>query len=81
MNKLSDRVRPDCEAAPWVIEEIKKLEIDANRYRWLRKQQWYNSKLAVVTNPKQSVKLGRHLPSLDYLDEIIDTEIELENKL
>ena len=24
--KLSDRVRPNCEAAPWVIEEIKKLE-------------------------------------------------------
>lgn len=23
---LSDRVRPNCEAAPWVIEEIKKLE-------------------------------------------------------
>jgi hypothetical protein len=24
--KLSDRVRPDVEAAPWVVEEIKKLE-------------------------------------------------------
>ena len=24
--KLSDRVRPNCEAAPWVIDEIKKLE-------------------------------------------------------
>lgn len=24
--KLSERVRPDCEAAPWVIKEIKKLE-------------------------------------------------------
>ena len=23
---LSDRIRPDCEAAPWVIEEVKKLE-------------------------------------------------------
>ena len=22
--KLSDRVRPNCEAAPWVIDEIKK---------------------------------------------------------
>lgn len=26
MAKLSDRVRPDVEAAPWVIEEIKELE-------------------------------------------------------
>lgn len=24
--KLSDRVRPNCEAAPWVIEEIKRIE-------------------------------------------------------
>ena len=23
---LSDRIRPDVEAAPWVIEEVKKLE-------------------------------------------------------
>lgn len=25
---LSDRIRPDVEAAPWVIEEVKKLEND-----------------------------------------------------
>lgn len=24
--KLSDRLRPNCEAAPWVIDEVKKLE-------------------------------------------------------
>jgi len=24
--KLSERIRPNCEAAPWVIEEIKVLE-------------------------------------------------------
>ena len=23
---LSDRIRPNCEAAPWVVEEVKKLE-------------------------------------------------------
>ena len=26
--KLSDRVRPNVEAAPWVVEAIKKLEIE-----------------------------------------------------
>ena len=26
MTKLSDRIRPNSEAAPWVVEEIKKLE-------------------------------------------------------
>lgn len=24
--KLSERIRPDCEAAPWVIEEIERME-------------------------------------------------------
>ena len=26
MSKLSERVRANCEAAPWVVKEIKKLE-------------------------------------------------------
>ena len=26
--KLSERVRPDCELAPWVIDEIKRLEFE-----------------------------------------------------
>lgn len=26
--KLSERVRPDCELAPWVIDEIKRLELE-----------------------------------------------------
>lgn len=29
--KLSDRIRPDVEAAPWVIEEVKKLEQELAR--------------------------------------------------
>ena len=30
---LSDRLRPDCEAAPWVIEEVKMLELENARLR------------------------------------------------
>lgn len=30
---LSDRLRPDVEAAPWVIEEVKKLEAENARLR------------------------------------------------
>ena len=26
--KLSERVRPECELAPWVIDEIKRLEFE-----------------------------------------------------
>ena len=36
--KLSERVRPDCEAAPWVVEEIKRLERELfDAYLELRK--------------------------------------------
>jgi len=36
--KLSERVRPDCEAAPWVVEEIKRLERElSDAYLELRK--------------------------------------------
>lgn len=31
--RLSDRLRPDSEAAPWVIEEVKKLEAENARLR------------------------------------------------
>lgn len=30
---LSDRIRPDVEAAPWVIEEVKKLETKLENYK------------------------------------------------
>jgi hypothetical protein len=37
--KLSDRLRPDVEAAPWVIEEVKKLEKElGDAYLEMRKQ-------------------------------------------
>lgn len=52
-----------------VIEQERK---DAERYRWLRKQHWSDSHLAVVYAPKDSVKLGRNCPSLELLDESID---------
>jgi hypothetical protein len=36
--KLSDRLRPNSEAAPWVVEEVKKLEKElADAYLELRK--------------------------------------------
>jgi BarA-like signal transduction histidine kinase len=36
--KLSDRVRPNSEAAPWVIDEIKKLEVELADERTKRTQ-------------------------------------------
>lgn len=31
--KLSDRIRPNCEAAPWVIDEVRQLEADNAQLR------------------------------------------------
>jgi hypothetical protein len=49
--------------------------IDAQRYRWLRAQHWNESNMAVVCDPKKSVKLGYDCPSGERLDEIIDASI------
>lgn len=46
--------------------------VDAERYRWLRQQDWFSGPLAVVRDPKQAIKLGHDLPSLDRLDAAID---------
>lgn len=35
MSKLSDRIRPDCEAAPWVVKEVKKLEQELEKWKTL----------------------------------------------
>lgn len=44
----------------------------ADRYRWLRAQNWNESELCVVADPKRSLKLGCDCPSGKRLDEAID---------
>lgn len=58
-------------AAPAVPDDVVK---DAERYRVLRTMHWSNSPLCVVTNPKDSVKIGSYCPSEERLDEILDDE-------
>jgi hypothetical protein len=57
--------------------EAKFLEILGNdqRYRWLRAQHWSSGLLAVVAEPKDSIKLGCDCPSLERLDKFIDSAI------
>ena len=52
--------------------EIERLRTDAERYRWLRKQHWSESDIAVVISPKKHTRLGAILPSLELLDDTID---------
>lgn len=44
----------------------------AARYRCLRAQHWSSSPLAVVSQPKEAVKLCHDCPSLERLDEMVD---------
>lgn len=48
---------------------------DAERYRWLRSQVWFDNTLCVVLRPKDSTKLGTFCPSFDLLDGAIDDAI------
>lgn len=55
-----------------LIAENESLRKDAERYRWLRVQHWNSSVMAVVFDPKHSVKLGADCPSDLRLDVAID---------
>ena len=51
------------------------MQRDAERYRWLRLQDWDTSRLAVVANPRAALKLGHDAPSRDRLDAMIDVHL------
>lgn len=55
--------------------ENKALRADAERYRWLREQNWHDSDLCVVRRPRQAIKLGYDCPSVERLDEFCDAAI------
>ena len=50
-------------------------ELNANRYLHVRAQHWSSSRLCVVMNPKDAVKLGHNCPSGDLLDFEIDQDM------
>ena len=52
--------------------EIAAMRKDAERYRWLRAQHWSTSRLAVVCDPRHSIKLGYFAPSESLLDHEVD---------
>ena len=60
------------EVALELLAENETLRKDADRYRWLREQNWAISEMAVATYPKESIKLGYDCPFGDRLDSAID---------
>jgi hypothetical protein len=56
--------------------EVEALRQDAERYRWLRQQDWFEGDLCVLRDPKRSLTsgagLGADCPSHERLDAAID---------
>ena len=55
-----------------VLEQLRRMAGDAERYRKLRAMHWNESPLCVVADPKQAVRLGYDCPSGDRLDALLD---------
>ena len=55
-----------------VVEQFRRMEKDAERYRWLRVQHWSDSSLCVVAHPRSNLRLGTYCPSAEALDELAD---------
>ena len=60
-----------CDVCYWRKRAQDNLQ-DAQRYRKLRAQPWSDGRLAVVRNPKESVRLGAFCPSHELLDAEVD---------
>lgn len=59
--------------------ELESLKRDAARYRWLREQHWEKNTLSVVVRPRTNCTLGTIIPTGDYLDSLVDTEMFLSS--
>jgi hypothetical protein len=53
---------------------------DAERYRWLREQNWHDGSMCVVSEPIKAVKPGYDCPSISRLDEAIDAAMAAKTK-
>ncbi|WP_016711292.1 hypothetical protein [Pseudomonas monteilii] len=72
MRAFGEVMRSQGEQIDQLKAENEALRKDAKRYRFLRNQHWPVAELAVVCNPKVSVKLGHDCPSGDRLDQQVD---------
>lgn len=59
-----------------IPEQVRRMAIDAERYRWLRMANWWDSPLCVVRNPKEQAKPGTDCPSMNRLDEAVDKAMQ-----
>lgn len=72
----------DCtpEEASTLAAEIAAMRQGAQRYLRLRAQNWNDSELCVVMNPRKALKLGFDCPSHERLDAIVDAILPCASK-
>lgn len=67
-----------------LTSEVEALRADAERYRWLRMRDWFDSELCVLRDPKrvltEGIGLGADCPSLSRLDAAIDAALRQEQE-
>lgn len=61
--------------------KLSKVQIDADRYRWLRDQHWHNATICAVSDPVNAVILGSICPYGKQLDLLIDLNRIGHNKV
>lgn len=59
-----------------LLAERAELKRDAERYRWLRMADWWDSSVCVIKDPKSQARLGSDCPSRDRLDAAIDAAMQ-----
>lgn len=75
--EVADRMLAAAPAPAVVQAEVSEQDkIDAERYRWLRLQDWFDNTLCVLRNPKDILQsrggFGADCPSMSRLDDAID---------
>ena len=77
-----DTLKQICKLLRESLADSEKLQeeykLDAERYRLLRSMRWETAPLAVVTRPKDSVRLGYDCPNEERLDTMLDTFIQVK---
>ena len=78
--KLAEVVKAQAAEIEALRAERDALRADAERYRWLREQEWFDGDLCVLREPKrvltQGIGLGADCPSHHRLDAAIDAAKE-----
>lgn len=77
---LSDRIRPNCEAAPWVIKEVKKLELKLAQTQCGEMVANRDFRATLKSLTEAQLKLAKESAMLDWLESPYGRRFQAENR-